>query len=87
MNRKLWLIGMGSANILCLVMQVFQSKKQKRELHELGDCHNTFVHMQEEWNQSTEEQLLSIQDEISTVYSHMDKLLESMGEQPYGKEL
>jgi len=43
--------------------------------------------MQEEWNQSTEEQLLSIQDEISTVYSHMDKLLESMGEQPQGKEL
>lgn len=40
----------------------------------IGRCHNDFCLMQERFNKSTDEQITSIQEEIGSVYEHIEEL-------------
>ncbi|HGS8785154.1 TPA: conjugal transfer protein [Streptococcus agalactiae] len=40
----------------------------------IGRCHNDFCLMQERYNRSTNEQIASIQEEIGSVYEHIEAL-------------
>lgn len=40
----------------------------------IGRCHNDFCLMQERYNRSTNEQIASIQEEIGSVYEHIEEL-------------
>ena len=41
---------------------------------DIGRCHNDFCLMQERYNRSTDEQIASIQEEIGSVYEHIEEL-------------
>ncbi len=41
---------------------------------DIGRCHNDFCLMQERYNRSTDEQITSIQEEIGSVYEHLEEL-------------
>ncbi len=41
---------------------------------DIGRCHNDFCLMQERYNRSTDEQIESIQEEIGSVYEHLEEL-------------
>lgn len=41
---------------------------------DIGCCHNDFCLMQERYNKSTNEQIESIQEEIGSVYEHIEEL-------------
>ncbi|MEG1432682.1 MAG: conjugal transfer protein [Eubacterium sp.] len=41
---------------------------------DIGRCHNDFCLMQERYNRRTDEQIASIQEEIGSVYEHMEEL-------------
>ena len=57
---------------IAFVMDSIKKHKKMRELSEriteIGHCHNDFCLMQGRINQSTEEQLAIIQEEIGSVY-------------------
>ena len=60
-----------------LVDRIRVHKKMKelnKRITKVGHCHNDFCLMQGRINQSTEEQLASIQEEIGSVYEHMEEL-------------
>ncbi len=54
-------------------------KKEK----DIGRCHNDFCLMQERFNRSIDEQITSIQEEIGSVYEHIEEL--SKGKKMGGK--
>lgn len=41
---------------------------------DIGRCHNDFCLMQERFNRSIDEQITSIQEEIGSVYEHIEEL-------------
>ena len=41
---------------------------------DIGRCHNDFCLMQERYNRNTNEQIASIQEEIGSVYEHIEEL-------------
>ncbi len=41
---------------------------------DIGRCHNDFCLMQQRYNKNTDEQLAIIQDEIGSVYEHLEEL-------------
>lgn len=41
---------------------------------DIGRCHNDFCLIQERYNRSTDEQIESIQEEIGSVYEHLEEL-------------
>lgn len=41
---------------------------------DIGRCHNDFCLMQERFNRSTDKQITSIQEEIGSVYEHIEEL-------------
>ena len=41
---------------------------------DIGRCHNDFCLMQERYNKNTDEQITSIQEEIGSVYEHIEEL-------------
>lgn len=41
---------------------------------DIGRCHNDFCLMQERYNRNTNEQIASIQEEICSVYEHIEEL-------------
>lgn len=41
---------------------------------DIGRCHNDFCLMQQRYNKDTDEQLAIIQDEIGSVYEHLEEL-------------
>ncbi|HFH9417495.1 TPA: conjugal transfer protein [Streptococcus agalactiae] len=41
---------------------------------DIGRCHNDFCILQERYNRSTNEQIASIQEEIGSVYEHIEEL-------------
>lgn len=63
---------------IAFVMDSIKKHKNIKELSEriteVGHCHNDFCLMQGKINQSTEEQLAIIQEEIGSVYEHMEEL-------------
>ncbi|MGM5693823.1 conjugal transfer protein [Streptococcus suis] len=44
---------------------------------DIGRCHNDFCLMQQRYNKNTDEQLAIIQDEIGSVYEHLEELSKS----------
>lgn len=46
----------------------------KENISEIGHCHNDFCLMQGKMNQSIDEQLVNIQEEIGSVYEHIEEL-------------
>ena len=63
---------------IAFVMDRIRVHKKMKELNKritkVGYCHNDFCLMQGRINQSTEEQLAIIQEEIGSVYEHMEEL-------------
>jgi len=49
-------------------------KELSERITRIGHCHNDFCPMQGRINQSTEEQLAIIQEEIGSVYERMEEL-------------
>ena len=41
---------------------------------DIGRCHNDFYLMQQRYNKNTDEQLATIQEEIGSVYEHLEEL-------------
>lgn len=41
---------------------------------DIGSCHNDFCLIQKRYNRSTDEQIASIQEEIGSVYEHIEEL-------------
>ena len=41
---------------------------------DIGRCHNDFCLIQERYNRNTDEQIASIQEEIGSVYEHIEEL-------------
>ena len=65
---------------IAFVMDSIKNHKKMKELNEritkIGHCHNDFCLMQGRINQSTEEQIVGIQEEIGSVYEHLEELLD-----------
>ena len=65
------------AGIMAVIDRIRLHNKVK-ELEErtenIGRCHNDFCLMQQRYNKNTDEQLAIIQEEIGSVYEHMEEL-------------
>lgn len=76
-RKKIWKVALLVTSI-AFVMDSIKKHKNMKELNEritrIGHCHNDFCLMQGRINQSTEEQLAIIQEEIGSVYEHMEEL-------------
>ena len=46
----------------------------EEKTEDIGRCHNDFYLMQRRYNKSTNEQIESIQEEIGSVYEHIEEL-------------
>ncbi|SFO48099.1 hypothetical protein SAMN04487888_102322 [Eubacterium callanderi] len=46
----------------------------EERIKDIGRCHNDFCLMQERYNRSTDEQITSIQEEIGSVYEHIEEI-------------
>ena len=76
-RKTVWTAAILVTGISVLVDRIRVHKKMKElneRITEIGHCHNDFCLMQGRINQSTEEQLASIQEEIGSVYEHMEEL-------------
>lgn len=45
----------------------------EEKTEDIGRCHNDFCLMQQRYNKNTDEQLAIIQDEIGSVYEHLEE--------------
>ena len=76
-RKTIWKAALLVTGIAILVDRIRVHKKMKelnKRITKVGHCHNDFYLMQGRINQSTEEQLASIQEEIGSVYEHMEEL-------------
>lgn len=76
-RKTIWKAALLVTGIAILVDRIRVHKKMKelnKRITKVGHCHNDFCLMQGRINQSTEEQLASIQEEIGPVYEHMEEL-------------
>lgn len=76
-RKTIWKAAILVTGIAILVDRIRVHKKMKelnKRITKVGHCHNDFCLMQGRINQSTEEQLTSIQEEIGSVYEHMEEL-------------
>ena len=46
----------------------------EEKTEDIGRCHNDFYLMQQRYNKNTDEQITSIQEEIGSVYEHIEEL-------------
>lgn len=79
MNKRktVWTAAILVTGIAVLVDKIRVHKKMKElneRIIEVGHCHNDFCLMQGQINQSTEEQIANIQEEIGSVYEHLEEL-------------
>ena len=76
-RKTIWKAAILVTGIAILVDRIRVHKKMKelnKRITKVGHCHNDFCLRQGRINQSTEEQLASIQEEIGSVYEHMEEL-------------
>ena len=76
-RKKIWKAALLVTSIAILVDRIRVHKKMKelnKRITRIGHCHNDFCLMQGRINQSTDEQLANIQEEIGSVYEHMEEL-------------
>lgn len=75
-RKKIWKAALLVTGIAFVMDRIRVHKKMKelnKRITKVGHCHNDFL-MQGRINQSTEEQLAIIQEEIGSVYEHMEEL-------------
>ena len=77
-KRKTVLIAVAVGTGILAVMDRIRLHSKVEDLEErtkdIGCCHNDFCLMQERYNRSTNEQIASIQEEIGSVYEHIEEL-------------
>lgn len=77
-KRKTVLIAVAVGTGILAVMDRIRLHSKVNDLEErtkdIGRCHNDFCLMQERYNRSTNEQIASIQEEIGSVYEHIEEL-------------
>ena len=86
-RKTIWKAAILVTGIAILVDRIRVHKKMKelnKRITKVGHCHNDFCLMQGRINQSTEEQLASIQEEIGSVYEHMEELSKRRWEVNHG---
>ena len=76
-KRKTVFIVIIGAGIMAVMDRIrLHSKVEDLEerIKDIGRCHNDFCLMQERYNRSTDEQIATIQEEIGSVYEHIEEL-------------
>ena len=77
-KRKTVLIAVAVGTGILAVMDRIRLHSKVNDLKErtkdIGCCHNDYCLMQERYNRSTNEQIASIQEEIGSVYEHIEEL-------------
>ena len=76
-KRKTVFIVIIGAGIMAVMDRIrLHSKVEDLEerIKDIGRCHNDFCLMQEIYNRSTDEQIASVQEEIGSVYEHIEEL-------------
>lgn len=77
-KRKIVFIAVVIGTGIMAVMDRIRLHSKVNDLEErtkdIGRCHNDFCLMQERYNRSTNEQIASIQEEIGSVYEHIEEL-------------
>ena len=77
-KRKTVLIAVAVGTGILAVMDRIRLHSKVNELEEktedIGRCHNDFYLMQQRYNKNTDEQITSIQEEIGSVYEHIEEL-------------
>ena len=79
MNKRkiVFIVGaIGAGVIAAIDRSKVRSKVNNLEerTKDIGRCHNDFCLMQERHNRSTDEQISNIQEEIGSVYEHIEEL-------------
>ena len=77
-KRKTVFIAVAVGTGILAVMDRIRLHSKVNDLEERtkdnGRCHNDFCLIQERYNRSTDEQIASIQEEIGSVYEHIEEL-------------
>ena len=67
-------IGVGVIAVIARIKLFSKINDLEERTKDIGRCHNDFCLMQERYNRSTNEQIASIQEEIGSVYEHIEEL-------------
>ena len=67
-------IGTGIMAVIDRIRLHNKVEELEERTEDIGRCHNDFCLMQQRYNKSTDEQLAIIQDEIGSVYEHIEEL-------------
>ena len=67
-------IGTGIMAVMDRIKLFSKINDLEERTKDIGRCHNDFCLMQERYNRSTDEQIASIQEEIGSVYEHIEEL-------------
>ncbi|CNC92990.1 hypothetical protein [Streptococcus agalactiae] len=67
-------IGAGVIAVIDRIKLFSKINDLEERTKDIGRCHNDFCLMQERYNRSTDEQIASIQEEIGSVYEHIEEL-------------
>lgn len=77
-KRKSMKIGLVAClGILAFLEQLRLNQKMKKlenKTDYMGDCHNKFCVIQHEYNKTVEDVIREVQEEIGSVYEHMEEL-------------
>ncbi|HHV3354883.1 TPA: conjugal transfer protein [Streptococcus agalactiae] len=77
-KRKTVLIAVAVGTSIMAVMDRIRLHSKVNDLEartkDIGRCHNDFCLIQERYNKNTDEQIASIQEEIGSVYEHIEEL-------------
>ena len=77
-KRKTVLIAVSVGTSIMAVMDRIRLHSKVNDLEErtkdIGRCHNDFCILQERYNKNTDKQIESIQEEIGSVYEHIEEL-------------
>lgn len=67
-------IGAGIIAVIDRIKLFSKINDLEERTKDIGRCHNDFCILQERYNRSTDEQIESIQEEIGSVYEHIEEL-------------
>ena len=67
-------IGAGVMAVIDRIRLLNKVNGLEARIQDIGRCHNDFCLMQERYNRSTDEQIENIQEEIGSVYEHLEEL-------------
>ncbi|AOF50635.1 conjugal transfer protein [Streptococcus agalactiae] len=67
-------IGAGVIAVIDRIKLFSKINDLEERTKDIGRCHNDFCILQERYNKNTDEQIASIQEEIGSVYGHIEEL-------------